>query len=175
MVASPHPDTVTLRRLVRESLEQPAAPRSLPSGVHPDRDYGARGGSEHASLEDDVSSSIRAVERVVESFGTMKENFQFYRDMVNELRSKLDEERTQREEIHREFMALERIVKAERERASRAETSAKAAETTIKELEQHLSSVRSQTARLVKSVTMLIAAEIDARGDEPEKGLRLVS
>lgn len=172
MVANSHPDSIAIRRLVRESLAAHAAPpaKAPPAEAAPERAPDLQG-----SLEEDVTTSIRAIERVVENFGTMRENFQFYRDLVHDLRAKLDEERSQREDLDRELVAMERIVKSERERAVRAEMAAKSADTAIKDLEQQLTSVRSQTARLVKSVTMLIAAEIDARGDGTDQGLRLVS
>ena len=172
MVTSSHPDNFTVRRLVRESLTLPSAPGSKTATASPDE---ASDQFVPGKLEEDVALSIRAIERVVENFGAMKENFSFYKELVAELTAKLDEEKAQREEFHRELVAMERIVKSERERSMRAEGAVKAYETTIRDLEHQLTSLRAQTSRLVKSVTSLISAEIDARGDEGDHGLRLVS
>ena len=126
------------------------------------------------TLEDDVTQSIRSIEHVAKNFGALKENFHFYKDLVGELRTKLEDEKVQREEIQREVAAMERVVRSERDRASRAEQHVKASETVIRDLEHQLSLLQSQTARLVKAVTLLIATDTDMR-DETEANLRLVS
>ena len=126
------------------------------------------------TLEDDVTQSIKSIEHVAKNFGALKENFYFYKDLVGELRTKLDEEKVQREEIQREGAAMERMIRSERDRATKAEQHVKASEGVIRDLEHQLSSLQAQTARLVKAITLLISADTDVR-DETEGNLRLVS
>ncbi len=173
MASSSQSDHAVMRRLVRDGLStRPSAGKSIAGGSEylAERDNYAPN-----NLEDDVVYSIRSIERVVENFGVLKENFHFYKDLVSELRGKLDEEKVQREEVQREVAALERTMKSERERALRAENHAKQSEGVIKDLEQQLASLQSQTGRLVKAISLLVSAEVDVRGDDPDGALRLVS
>ena len=173
MAPTSQSDSMMLRRLAREGMSPRAAGSrgaSVASDYGSDRDQFGPG-----NLEDDVANSIRSIERVVENFGVLKENFHFYKDLVNDLRAKLDDEKAQRDEMNREMAGLERTLKSERERAVRAENSAKASEGVIRDLEHQLTSLQSQTGRLVKAISLLVSAEIDVRGDDGDSSLRLVS
>lgn len=128
-----------------------------------------------SKIEEDVADSIRAIERVVENFGALKENFHFYKDMVVDLKGKLEDEKAQREELHREVAGMDRALKAERERAVRAENTAKASDAAVRDLEHQLGTLQGQTERLVKAISLLVSAEIDMRGDDLDGSLRLVS
>ena len=174
MAPTSQSESLMMRRLAREaggSRSTGSRGANVASDYFSDRDQFAPG-----NLEEDVAHSIRAIERVVENFGVLKENFHFYKDLVTELREKLDEEKAQREDMNRELVGLERTVKSERDRAARAEHSAKASEGVIRDLEHQLASLQSQTGRLVKAISLLVSAEIDVRGDDDADGsLRLVS
>ena len=171
MTASNQSDPFRMRRVVRDGLTPRPAPVFTPGRSQ------AEGHAENSiatSLEDDVTQSIKSIEHVAKNFSAMKENFHFYKDLVVELRTKLDEEKNQREDLQREVAAMERMIRSERERATRAEQHVKTSETVIRDLEHQLSSLQAQTARLVKAITLLISTDSDVR-DETDSNLRLVS
>ena len=171
MASAPQTDNFMMRRLVREAIAtRPAAPRAAAAP-----ELTAREQSAGLKMEDDVADSIRAIERVVENFGALKENFSFYKDLVVDLKGKLEDEQAQREDFHRELLNMERALKSERERAVRAEATAKASDTQARDLEHQLASLQSQTERLVKAISLLVSAEVDMRGDDLDGSLRLVS
>jgi septal ring factor EnvC (AmiA/AmiB activator) len=170
MSTNDHADAFRVRRLVRDSLPPRPAPAFKPA-----QPPIATEPAGHTTLEDDVTQSIKSIEHVVKNFGSLKENFHFYKDLVGELRGKLEEEKAQREQMQREVAAMERAVQAERERAARAEQHIKASEGVIRDLERELASVQAQTSRLVKAITSLISAEADVHDAAVEGGLRLVS
>ena len=158
-----------MRRLVGDAL---ATRRGAASRA----DYGVeREPVAGTKIEEDVADSIRAIERVVENFGALKENYHFYKDMVVDLKGKLEDEKAQREELHREVTGMDRALKAERERAMRAESSAKASDAAVRDLEHQLATLQAQTERLVKAISLLVSAEVDMRGDDLDGSLRLVS
>ena len=178
MASHPQSDSVLTRRLNREG-SRPSSGRSAYSDADGYSRRGELQGREQfgsdGNLEDDVAYSIKSIERVVENFSLLKENFHFYKDLVADLRGKLDEEKAQREEFGREVVALERAMKAERERATRAETNVKASENIIRDLEGQLAALQSQTGRLVKAISLLVSAELEVQNDQSDGSLRLVS
>ena len=127
-----------------------------------------RGRSHPGELGDDVERSVRAVERAVENFGALKENCQYYKDMAEDFRRGLEAEKAERKEADGFLDNLEHEVRVERDRASRAEERAAAAEMTIRDLEYELEAVRTQTERLVETISQLALAESEARGDHDE-------
>ena len=175
MALTDQSDPFTMHRFVRDNLtprpavSSRAAPPPLPSEYSSSIDKGVS-----SSLEEDVTQSIRSIEHVVSNFGALKENFHFYKNLVSELQTKLDEEKAQREEVQREVTAVERMIRTERDRAMKAEQQVKTSENVIRDLEDQLSSLQSQTARLVDAISLLITADADVR-DETEANLRLVS
>ncbi len=175
MAAGSQSDNFMMRRLVRDALTTRPAPPARPPAA-PAPDYALdREHSPSLKFEDDVADSIRAIERVVENFGTLKENFHFYKDLVADLKAKLEDEKSQREEIHRELGTMDRALKVERDRAARAESSAKASDAVARDLEHQLASLQSQTERLVKAISLLVSADVDMRGENMDSSLRLVS
>ncbi len=169
MAAGSQSDNFMMRRLVRDALAtRPGAAARADYGVEREPAAGSR-------IEEDVADSIRAIERVVENFGALKENFHFYKDMVVDLKGKLEDEKLQRDELQREVAGMDRALKAERERATRAENTAKASDATVRDLEHQLATLQGQTERLVKAISLLVSAEIDMRGDDLDGSLRLVS
>ncbi len=179
MASTSQTDSLLMRRIMREgAATRPTASRTLSanSDHYAGREIQSRDQflPDHG-LEEDVALSIRSIERVVENFGVLKENFHFYKDLVADLKAKLDEETSQREEINREVIALERAIKSERERATRAEHVAKTSEGTIRDLESQLASLQAQTSRLVKAISLLVSAEVEVRDEENNGSLRLVS
>ena len=135
--------------------------------------------SGHAWVQDeltqDVVASIRSIERMAERFGEQQAEVERYARAAQELRSDLDIERAQHEEVQRELVGLERSLIAERERALRAEHHATQAEGVIASLEANLAAVRDQMDRLLKAVAFLQVVEADAPGDNQEVPLRLAS
>ena len=173
MMANHQSDPFKMRRFVRDGLTPRPAPAFRPASSTPELSTTVDQGLS-TTLEDGVTQSIKSIEHVAKNFSALKENFHFYKDLVSELRTKLDDEKSQREEIQREVAAMERMIRSERDRAAKAEQHVKTSETVIRDLEHQLSSLQSQTARLVKAITLLISADTDVR-DETESNLRLVS
>ena len=142
------------------------ARRSAGTGLKLDRDR---------KLEDHVSRSVRTIERAVENFDALKENCQYFKDVAAEFGQALERERHERKEAHLQLADLEQQLKTERERALRAEERAALSETITRELEHELDTVRSQTERLVETISLLVSAEINARGEQGDDFDRLAA
>lgn len=171
MASDPDADPAIVRRLrdalpsrlasAREAMTREAMTRDATrAAARDDRVAPARDG-----LEEDVAAAIRSIERVVGNFGALKDRFQSYKDLVGELHAELDAEQALGEELEREFAALERTLKADQERALRAEEQARRSDGTVRDLEQQLALLQAQASRLVKAISMLTSAEIDVRDD----------
>ncbi len=119
-----------------------------------------------AIAEDPVTRSIRTVERAVENFAALQENCEYFKGLAIEMRKAFDNEKEHARSYAQKLVEAERAIKADRERADRAEQRLEASAQTIEEMVRQLAVVRAQTDRLVQTISRLMSVESKVRGSE---------
>lgn len=153
------------------TMGQPALVKSQPA-ARPVARYtsGARAGSlPPRPIEDQprasAADSFATIERALENINSLQESIGFYKEMVAELRTCLDEERRQRGDAHARIGSLEHLVAAERERALVADQRSALAEDTIAALRTQLETNQTETMRLVTAIQTLTNVRLDPPAD----------
>ncbi len=129
----------------------------------------ARSRPARIDMEEEVTQSMRTVERAVENLAALNENCDYFKVMADDLREGLEVEKAERKSAKRLLAELEHDMRAERERAAWAEEHAAKCELTIKNLQRELDAIRMQTERLIGVVADLVpedrASDISAAFD----------
>ena len=135
------------------SFHQPAV------AMRSERARGERPRPAPAVMEEDVTESVRTIERAVENLAALTENCEYFKTMADDLRDGLEAEKAERKAAKRHLAELEHEMRTERERMTRAEENAAGCDLTIKNLQRELDAMRAQTERLVGVVGSLIPAD----------------
>ena len=121
-----------------------------------------------AGGEDSVSRSVRVVEQTVENLAALQDNCDYYKELAIELRKAFDDEKDHARTFAQQLAETERSLRADRDRAARAEEKLEQSVQANRELERQLATVRSQIDRLVHTIARLMSAEKARDGKAPD-------
>ena len=105
-----------------------------------------------AALEEEVTSTISVIRQASSALGELQETIRRQEELIYEQRQALADLQHQKQEAHVELAEVERVAKAERERAEKAESQLQGGEAQIKRLEDYSVSLKSHLNSLMAAV-----------------------
>ncbi len=161
-----------IRSILTQAEDAMAPSTARPRSTAPASTGSERGRARKSSFEDNILNSVRTVERAVENFGALRENCLYFKEMANDLRRDLEEEKAESKAANKHVDELEHHVRSERDRAARLEELLAASEQKLRDLERELESVRGRTEHLVETISRLVSAEADAHSGHDDDHYR---
>lgn len=117
-----------------------------------------RGRSE-SGVDEEVASTISVIRHVSSVLGELQETIRRQEELIYEQRQALADLQNQKQEAFGELAGAERTIKAERERADRAEAKVQSGEAQIRRLEEYSVSLKSHLNSLMAVVRDTLPVE----------------
>ena len=120
-------------------------------------------GRNEAGVDEEVASTISVIRHVSGVLGELQETIRRQEELIYEQRQAIADLQNQKQEAFGELAGAERTMKAERERADRAEAKVQSGEAQIRRLEEYSVSLKSHLNSLMAVVRDTLPTEEGGR------------